>query len=226
MASQFFALALFVSDRKSAWKAPLFMAGIVCTGSGTGLIALAVGVVLSLLKLSWKSFIGTAFGLALMLGTIQSLGIGNRILDRTGEFSVPGSSGNTRFIAPWEHLSAYQGRASFLDLVLGVGPGGVEVTSNFSSLSVNYTLIVQAFVELGVVSGLIFLLMVFLRVSRSSLPLPARGVMLVALFFLSGAMYQIFTCMLVWYLCGNGTPRQVAYEQGKNNLQHSNSEKP
>ncbi len=129
--SQFMALALMIEMlvlRRLGYLA-VFGAGLLLSFSGTGMIVLAVFVLVVALRLGWRGLAVAAavvvlaclaVGLVAVLAPDVAASVGSRM----NEISTPGTSGHMRFITPFWLLSDTLHRTPGL-AVIGLG-GGVS----------------------------------------------------------------------------------------------------
>ncbi|WP_185261392.1 hypothetical protein [Pseudarthrobacter sp. NBSH8] len=201
MASQFFALGAIMSLRKKPLLVPLFIIAVLFTGSGTGIIALAVGVVGFALTGSSKERVLSTLAVALGFIVLMLTGLIETVFARSSEFQTNGSSASFRFIDPWDHLWRFVADAPEA-LVTGLGPGGVSATAEAYGQGVNYTFTPKLIVEYGIPIGLACtVVMAMLIMKSTNLPLAARLVLVAMTFALSGALGQPASAILLWCLC-------------------------
>lgn len=204
--SQFLALAiviqLMMGDKR--WRLGLLGLAMLTTVSGTGIVLMAAGVLVLAIRRggAWTARI---VAVALVAGLIVSVTpIGQVLLDRSGESSEAGSSGNARFVAPYTNVTDAMNRDQSV-FIIGRGAGAVDADQAFFNplgINVNYPALPKLLGEYGVIATLIFLafiLTVFLR----NVPSPTVGMMVLLLYFvLSGALLQPQTVYLCWLLTG------------------------
>jgi hypothetical protein len=208
--SQFCALAIIIGImlRVRSWQLLLLAGGLGSAVSGTGIILLAVGAVLLVLRAPGRVRLSY-----LLVGVVAPVlafvsPVGSYILARSGEFNEQGTSGDARFNAPYEAVwKALQDEPS--RFLVGAGPGSVERIIPGARITVNgtdvlYSVIPKLAFEYGIVAGGLFaLFLVMAAVDRA----PWRVVpatMIVMIFVLSGALLQPQTAVLVWLLSGIG----------------------
>ncbi|MFJ5693893.1 hypothetical protein ACIP9X_08575 [Arthrobacter sp. NPDC093125] len=201
IASQFFALAAILALRIAPASVPLFIAALLFTGSGTGIIALAVGVLGIAITGTSKERVLSVLAASLGLAVLTFTGLLLAFFSRTSEFQTEGSSASFRFLDPWEHVAKFM-----LDfpaaIMTGYGPGGASLTAVTYGTGVNYTFTPKLVIEYGIVVGLGCTMAMLLFVMKSTdLPLAGRLVILAMTFALSGALGQPASAILVWCFC-------------------------
>ncbi len=208
--SQFCALAILVGIllRIRAWQLLVLVGGLASAVSGTGLVLLAVGGALLLLRAPRMIRPGyVVAGAALPLFLFYT-SVGSFLVDRQGELSTEGTSGNARFVAPYQ--AAWDGLlAEPVRFLVGAGPGSVERVIPGSRVGYNgtdvlYSTVPKLAFEYGILAaGLMILFLVMATLDRA----PWRVVpasLVVMTFVLSGALLQPQTAVLVWLLAGIG----------------------
>ena len=209
--SQFCALAVLVAlmMRQRAWKILVLLAGLASAVSGTGILLLVAGVVLLVVRARERIrpayvIAATVVVLVVVLGPTGAL-----LLGRSDEVVVPGSSGNSRFVAPYTQALTQLGNDP--DLYLrGAGPGMAYSLSNLiGPLQANYTILPKLVLEYGLIAGGLFALFVLICLLDGVAWRVVPGAVVVMLFFLSGALLQPQTAFLAWILTGLGAVDRV-----------------
>ena len=209
--SQFCALAIIIGIllRVRAWQLMVLVGGLASAVSGTGLVLLAVGGVLLLLRAPRTLRPAYVVVGALAPFVVFYSPVGSFLLERQGELGTEGTSGNARFVAPYQ--AAWRGLTADPDrFVVGAGPGSVDRVIpgsriGFNGTDILYSIIPKLVFEYGVIAGgLMILFLVLATLDRA----PWRVVpatLVVMTFALSGALLQPQTAVLVWLLAGLGT---------------------
>tara|TARA_R100000365_G_scaffold2478_1_gene7781 strand:- start:3084 stop:4382 length:1299 start_codon:yes stop_codon:yes gene_type:complete len=206
-ASQYFALgALLTLRRHPAWTA-VFVLALLTTGSGTGVIALGVGLLGVIIQSSIRTKVAVLAIMASAALLAAQSGYMSVLFARSEEFSTTGTSGSIRFVAPLEHTRAFI-ESFALSAVTGFSPGNAGRTYQWESSVVNYTMPAQLVIEYGLVFAVLFILGLCVVTLRSGLELSVRLLLLVMIFFLSGTLYQTFTTVTLWALVTGG-PRSA-----------------
>lgn len=208
--SQFCALAILVGImlRISAWQVLVLAGGMASAVSGTGIILLAAGGVLLVLRAPHR--LRPIYLLIAAVGPVVVLKspLGTFLLQRQGELSTGGTSGNARFVAPYE--AAWRG---LLDdptrFLVGGGPGSVERLIPGARISpratdVLYSVVPKLAFEYGVVAGGLFALFLVVAIIDRAPWRVVPTALVVMVFLLSGALLQPQTAYLVWLLAGIG----------------------
>lgn len=203
--SQFLGLALIVAILRRAplWQLGLLGLAMFCTYSGTGIVLVAVGLVIVLVR-SPRSIrpsmviLGAAGVAALLLSSYAE-----PLLARTSEASDSSSSLSLRFIAPYQQVEAGLEQEP-LRYLIGAGPGSservLESAREGSGLAVVYTIIPKLIFEYGLIAGTLFLAFIAVTLFRQS-PGPVVPLALtVMLGLLSGSLLQPHTLLMAWLL--------------------------
>ncbi len=217
--SQYCALAILIGIvlRVRAWQLLLLAGGLASAVSGTGLILLGVGAGLLLVRAPRLLRVSYVVVGALIPVLIYFSPVGSFLLQRQGEFTQEGTSGNARFVLPYQ--AAWDGLlAEPLRFFIGAGPGAVDRVLPSEEVTVNgtdvlYSIVPKLVFEYGVLAGGLFILfLVLATIDRA----PWRAVpaaMVFMVFVLSGALLQPQTAVLVWLLSGfgaaEGRPRRA-----------------
>ncbi|MEX5719305.1 hypothetical protein [Geodermatophilus maliterrae] len=219
--SQFCAVAILVGImlRVRTWKLLVLAGGLGSAVSGTGLILLAVGGVLLLLRAPRRLHIGYVLTAAVVPVVILESPVGEYFLARDDELSSQNTSGYSRFVAPFEQV--WNGLLDEpLRLFVGNGPGSVTrvlLSADNGGVDVNYSVLPKLALEYGILAGGLFVLFLVLAlVDRAPWRVvPAALVFMV--FVLSGALLQPQTAYLVWLLSGIGAshrPPDISLARG------------
>ncbi|MDO7844608.1 hypothetical protein [Sphingomonas immobilis] len=126
-ASQVLALAGLIE--LALFRRPVRLAYIVLaqlsTYGGTGMIVLGCGMLVAVFYLRFKEVVALAVAVPLLFGLAMTTGIAENAMGRTMEFSHSGTSGNGRFVAPFE-IARDTVLSSKTFALTGVGPGVVS----------------------------------------------------------------------------------------------------
>jgi hypothetical protein len=208
--SQYCALAIIIGIvlRVRAWKLLVLIGGLSAAVSGTGLLLLAAGGLLLLLRAPRMIRPGYVLAGVALPAFLFLTPLGAFLIARQSEFSTEGTSGNQRFVAPYQ--AAWDGLlADPVRFLVGAGPGSVERVIpgervGYNGTDVLYSIVPKLAFEYGVVAaGLVILFLVLATVDRA----PWRVVpasLVIMTFALSGALLQPQTAVLVWLLAGIG----------------------
>jgi hypothetical protein len=218
--SQFLALAIIVQLLLGGrrWRLVLLGAGLVTTFSGTGLLLLGAGFLVLAVRRGGQWTARASVAALVAAVAVSFTPAGTLLADRSTETTHQGSSGNMRFIAPYE-LVLSSVPTDPATLLAGRGPGSITrdvVFFNPDGIDVNYPAVPKLLGEYGVPATLVFvvfLLTIFFR----GVPSPTLGVMACMLYFvLSGALLTAPIVYLSWFITGlfatgsdPGRPRKV-----------------
>jgi hypothetical protein len=214
--SQYCALAVIVGLMLGirAWQVLLLLSGLVSAVSGTGLVLLAVGLVLILVRARRRIRPGHVVAAGLAAALLFLSPAATLLLDRSDEVSQQGSSGNARFLQPY--LEAAAGlEADHQRYAVGAGPGSAERLLESARDGIGYPVLYSPLPKLvfeyGLVAGGLFLMFILLSMFDGA-PWPVvPATLIVMTLFLSGGLLQAQTAYLAWLLTGFGaTPRPLA----------------
>lgn len=133
--SQFMAIGivvetLYTRHSRHLLRLALCFGGLLVSLSGTGWMVLGSFVFVLAFTSGSRGLLsaailvlGIAFAMAIALLVVPD--VANGILDRTSEFTLPGTSGNERFVTPFMALSAVLDAAPWT-FFTGIGPGASE----------------------------------------------------------------------------------------------------
>jgi hypothetical protein len=205
-ASQFLALAMIIQllSGRARRRMLLFAGALLTTFSGTGMILLAVGLLVLAFRAgarwAWRMII-TVTVAALVVGITPAADL---FVSRAGEISEDGSSGNSRFIAPYEVVFGALS-TDLSALLVGRGAGSVSSDVNYFAATgddANYPAVPKLLGEYGIPASLLFLVFLVTAFFRR-VPSTLLGVMVCVLyFFLSGALLEPHIIYLSWILTG------------------------
>ena len=223
--SQFCALAILIGImlRIRAWQLLLLAGGMASAVSGTGIILLACGAVLLLLRAPRRLRPGYVVAALVVVPIVAVSPVGPLLLDRQDEVGTAGTSGYARFNAPyteaWKGLEADPTR-----FWIGAGPGSVDRLIPGSRVGVNgadvvYSVVPKLVFEYGVIAGGLFTIFLLATLLYRSPLRVVPGSLVVMVFLLSGALLQPQTAVLAWLLAGAGLagpPAVTAGSRGPN----------
>lgn len=207
--SQYCALAAVIGMilRVPTWQLLLLVAGLASAVSGTGIVALAIGGALILVRARHRIrpayLVGAVVALVVvLLGPTAPL-----LLDRTGEVTQSGTSGNARFVAPiTEALRGLEDDPA--RYAVGAGPGSADrllgERGDGRSALANFSIAPKLAFEYGLIAGGLFVVFILLGLLDGAPWRVVPGVLVVMLFLLSGALLQPQTAFLAWVLIGLG----------------------
>jgi hypothetical protein len=206
--SQFCALAILVGImlRVRTWKLLVLAAGLGSAVSGTGLVLLAAGGVLLLLRAPRRLRIGYVLAAALVPVVVLRSPLSVFFTAREDELTNENSSGYSRFVAPFDEV--WNG---FLEepirFLVGNGPGSVTrvlLSLDNGGVDVNYSVLPKLAFEYGIVAGGLFALFLVLALVDRAPWRVVPAALVVMVFLLSGALLQPQTAYLAWLLSGIG----------------------
>ncbi|MGY2078782.1 hypothetical protein [Modestobacter sp. SYSU DS0657] len=217
--SQFCALAVIVGLmlHVRAWQLLVLVAGLASSVSGTGVILLAVGVVLLVLRAPRQIRAAYVVAGAVALTLVLLSPSGPLLLGRSTEVTQPGSSGYARFVQPFtevrEGLEAEPER-----YLIGGGAGNSErlLASNRNGIGevVLYSSVPKLTFEYGLIAGGLFAIFLIAALLDGSPWRVVPGALLVMTFVLSGALLQPQTASLAWVLTTLGARDRQARPRG------------
>lgn len=175
--SQYLALALAIEIAifQRLKHIVLFTAALFATFAGTGILLLAISLPVLIGRMSVRNMLLVLLALLIVAGIAAEAGWLDTVGGRLGEFQKTGSSGNHRFIEPFNRMVEFLGKpGSFYS---GIGAGQIE-----KSQSHQFWPIAKATIEYGVISGVIFY--AFVIYSLLDRP-PSRGLAFTLLLWFS-----------------------------------------
>jgi hypothetical protein len=208
--SQYCALAILIGImlRVRTWQLLLLAGGLASAVSGTGLFLLGAGAIIllvrapGLLRISYL-VTGVVVPALLYLSPLATF-----LLSRQDEFSQEGTSGNARFVLPFQ--AVWNGLVEEpVRFFVGAGPGAVDRVLTGSRVSSNdsavlYSVIPKLAFEYGILAGgLVALFLVLATIDRAPWRVVPAALVFMT-FFLSGALLQPQTQYLAWLLSGFG----------------------
>lgn len=214
--SQFCALAILIGImlRVRTWQLLVLAGGLASAVSGTGLVLLAAGALLLMVRAPGRLRIGYVLVGAVVPVLVLQSPIGQFLLDRQAEITTPGTSGDARFVAPYE--AAWNGLTEDpTRFFFGAGPGSVERVIPGDRITVNgtdvlYSVIPKLGFEYGILAGGLVALFLLLAMLDRAPWRVVPGALVVMVFLLSGALLQPQTVYLAWLLSGIGAASRLA----------------
>ena len=199
--SQIMALAIIIEAqffRRPVWLA-VFFVGLLVSVSGTGWLVLGTYIVVLAVGAGRRGLLGAILmvaGCAIAFTGLSLVapGVADSMSGRLTEFTLPGTSGNERFVTPFMALNAVWSEASWT-AVTGVGPGAAEQLSVPFFYRMNTP--VKILIEYGVF-GLFFYLAVLIRAARTRRQAILLVPCLVLLMFTGG--YHQFSPILFLFI--------------------------
>jgi hypothetical protein len=203
--SQYLALAIVVQLLLGGrrWRLALYAAAILTTLSGTGLMLLALGVSVLVIRRGGRWAVQAVAVVAIAVVAVAVTPLATIIAPRLSETADANTSGNARFIAPYTQVADGLTR-NVPALLVGRGPGAVARTSgsqlfNPYGVEINYPVIPKLAAEYGLIAALVFTWFIVTAVSgRARSPTIAAALLLLYL-VLSGSLLQpatVYTCLV------------------------------
>jgi hypothetical protein len=176
------------------WRVVVLMAALTFSFSGTGILMLAPAM---LFVGSSRVLLGVAFVAIALATVVIALGYGDYFAGRAAESGDSGTSGNLRFVAPYQAM-VQQWNDSTTICLFGKGAGSTE--REVKAVKMAPQPIPKVSLEYGVVGLSVFVILWFAIFYRLALP-PAMRVALFILYFLAtSAFLQAFTVYMLWAL--------------------------
>jgi hypothetical protein len=206
--SQFIALAIIIElwlFRRLMVLIALF-AALATTFSGTGVLLIAaVFPVLFVLKArDVKTVVLTLLTVIAVAGAIVAR---PTLLDRVSEFGQRDTSASARFIDPYR-LMARESLQSAPRFLVGYGAGSADRMVAANDVLMNFSAIPKAVIEYGALGGLTLLIALAFRLGASGQPPPIVAALVVMHYFLSGALLQPISVLLLFYFTVSGSRRE------------------
>lgn len=200
-AGQFYALgALLFLSAGSIWSIPM-VAMVLLTGSGTGFLVLAAGVLVGLFAYNRRSWLILIAIAASSYFALAGLRLGDAMFDRTSELSNSESSGSIRFVAPYQHLSQFWGDFD-VHAIFGLGSGGSGFYAGLADTKANYSFLPSAIIDFGVV-GVILAAVILYRICRLEIDLGSRvGLVLIVLVMSGGFSTPMISATVLVLVAG------------------------
>lgn len=185
------------------WKIVVLLVALLSTVSGTGFVLLLAGLAVQMVRRGarWSARVVMV---ALVLGGLSLLTpLGKAVEHRVNEFQYTQTSGNQRFIAPYQRTWADLGE-NVQSTLTGHGPGygdrEAQRIQAQTGLSATSPPLPKLLTEYGLFAGLFFAIavVVFLTVRTPSPTLSAA--LVVFYFLLSSSLLQAQTIYVSWLL--------------------------
>ena len=193
----------------------LFSLAILATVAGTGVVVLIVGVVAIALSRGLKFTLVLAVAAALVIIVIPLTPAGSVFSSHASETSSQGSSGNLRFVAPYQRLFDSSLQSGLTQALEGQGPGAGDRQAaayfNETSLPLISPTLPKLIVEYGVLAALAFMAFFLFTLGSSPPSVPLALALFTFHAVLQGALLiplMPYTCMLLSTLY-SGRPRPV-----------------
>lgn len=198
-ASQYLAVAALAALSARRWMSPLFILALVVTGGGTGIIMLLIGLAVYVARGSSRTKVVAVGSVVIGVLVMSWLGLAEQILGRAGEINGENTSGSQRFVAPFDVVGAAFGMVpnSFF---WGLGPGSANPFGASIGVTANFSLIPKLMIEYGVMPALFFTVLLIAIIRRIRLDIALKLPIGVMMLFLSGALIQAHTSVLLWAL--------------------------
>jgi hypothetical protein len=224
--SQFLGVGLIVSvlRRTTWWRVLLFLAALLATVSGTGILLVGFAGVLLAVHKGVRFTVSALAIVAVLVGILSFTPAAKVFASRATETSSKGSSGNLRFVTPYvrmyDNLSAKPERAVF-----GNGPGWSDRDSQkftaATNLPLNYALLPKLLLEYGLLGGLGFIAFMATAFVRGSPSFVLTGTMLFFYVVLSSSLLNpvvgyLVLLLLTWFCedLHRLVARKPAYRRG------------
>ncbi|GAB2870474.1 hypothetical protein [Nocardioides pacificus] len=203
--SQFLALGILAAllVRAPLWQPCLMGLGMLASYSGTGILLLAVGGLILMLRSpsAVRPRIVAATAAVLLLATSSPLAA--PLLERSEETQDSTSSWSLRFVLPYEEVAKGLQAAPHRYLT-GAGPGSaerlLENDKEGAGLAVVYPVAPKLLFEYGLPAGGLFLVFWFVALLRGAYLRVLPGSLVFMLAVLSGSLLQPSTIVFTWLL--------------------------
>jgi hypothetical protein len=202
--SQFLGLAIIIELSLFRRVLPLILlvAALATTFSGTG--ALLIAAVSPLLFMRYWSNPRTIVLGLLAIGVMTAeIATHPELLSRIGEFGGRDTSASARFVEPYLMMvrESFGDVASFL---FGHGAGAANRLVTSSDSLVNFSAVPKAVIEYGLLGGGAMLLAIVFRIALSGQPAIVAIALIVMHYFLSGALLQPISVLLLFFFIATG----------------------
>lgn len=211
--SQFTALAIVVGVLLGVrlWQVAILGLGLMSALSGTGLMLLAVGLLLVLLRaprlIKGVYIVAGAVALAVALVTPAS----DVLFSRLSEFDSQTSSLSLRFNLPYKEVASGMAEQP-QRWVSGAGPGAadryLESGRERAGLYVVYTLPSKALFEYGLIAAAVLISFMCVALFRAPPSVVLPGTLFFWLFFLGGYLAAPYVAWAAWALSPAWSPRE------------------
>lgn len=201
--SQFLGLALVILLARGgrAWQMLLLAAGIACTVAGTGMVMVALGALVLVLRKGFRALRVLLAPVLAVVAVIALTPVGSVLGSRLTETGQSGSSGNLRFVEPFQVLGgawlSHLGTA-----VLGAGPGASErlAVQVAGSTALQQPAPLKLLYDYGAVAAVVFVVvLVWLALSRVAVAVaPVTVILLAAWLILNSSLLLPAVVVPLW----------------------------
>jgi uncharacterized membrane protein YagU involved in acid resistance len=196
-------ILLELTSRRRLWYLAIMGVSILVSYSGTGLMLLAVCLLIdSIAKRRWGLLLGglLAGAMVLALATFQSDGIFGQILKRSGEFSSGGSSGSMRFVGGFYMFDEFLWNEP-VRAFLGMGAGSFAEYGLRATVPVAEMIMFKTVFEFGILGALAYWGFIGYCIATST-SVPAARIPILATIILGGLYTPFGHCLafgvLLW----------------------------
>jgi hypothetical protein len=184
------------------WRLALYGGAILTTLSGTGLLLLAVGVSVLIIRRGGRWAVQTVIIAGVAVVAVSLTPLAAIIAPRLSETAQSNTSGNARFIAPYTQVA--DGLSwDFSALMFGRGPGAVarstgNVVFNPYGLEINYPVVPKLAAEYGLMAAILFAWFILPAIAGRPRSPTLAAVLLLLYLVLSGSLLQpatVYTCL-------------------------------
>lgn len=197
--SQFLALSLIIEFIyfKRIKNILAYLAALLCTFSGTGLLLLIPFGVITILKLKPSRLVPLVILIIITFSIFLTSEFGRVTMTRVNEFSTPGTSGYIRFVAPFKAVIDIT-KENPIAIFTGLGPGAVDDLA--IGYSANFSAIPKLIIEYGLIATISFLTFLFISFFHKTKSYIISMSLLTLYILLSGNLLQAQTVYLVYIL--------------------------
>jgi hypothetical protein len=195
--SQFLAIALVAQLLLGGqrWRLLLYTAAILTTVSGTGLLLAGFGLAVLAVRRGGSWAVRMLLVVVLLGAGVSVTPLGAVLTSRLTEPGTPNSSGNARFVAPYEQVTTGLSQDT-ATLLFGRGPGQTSPQTsgirffNPDDIEANYPVIPKLGAEYGLIAAILFAGFVIVAVTKGT-PSPTMSAIVMLVYFaLSGSLLQ------------------------------------
>ena len=179
----------------------ILLPGIFVIFAGTGLLLAICCLPFILAQLNWRYLVRLGAVVAVVVAFAGALGMFDYLGTRAQEFDQEGTSGHGRFIGTYTMmLSTLDGIDG--GLVTGIGQGNDTEVIAHRGNTVVFNAYSKAVLELGLITGTLFLVAFLAAVMRSGAPVVVIAALLIQYNFLNGSLLVPFHVALCYLLSG------------------------
>jgi hypothetical protein len=203
--SQYLALAVVIQLLLGGkrWRLALYLGAILTTLSGTGLLLLALGVSVLIIRRGGRWAVQTVIIVGAAIVAVSLTPVAAIIGPRLSETTQTNSSGNARFVAPYIQVADALS-SNFSALMFGRGPGAVSrstgnVVFNPYGLEINYPVVPKLAAEYGLIAAIVFAWFILPAIAGRPRSPTLAAVLLLLYLALSGSLLQpatVYTCLV------------------------------